>query len=528
MAVQISREQMKDSAVNAVKMDLTDTFSFTSGVLRAATPSGDSDVATKQYVDSKIVGLSWKEAVRAATTTNITLSGTQTVDGVSLSVGDRVLVYFQTDKTENGVYVVASGSWSRSADMDQGSDFVGAAMFVLEGTTNDNLGFVCANDTAPTLGTDDIAFTQFNGAANITAGDGLDKTGNVLSVNVGSGLEISADAVQVAAAGITDAMLAGSISNAKLSNSTISGVSLGGNLSALSNGNGIATLSYNGSGSASVSLQLDGGTLSVSASGVKIATGGVDSLQLADGAVGEQKIANAAVTSTKIQDSAVTAAKIGTSAVTTAKINDGAVSSAKIATGAVLSDKIASGAVTRTALNSNVVNPSGALALDGTDNDLLVQTDKSTIDINVSNELYVLAGGITSTELASGAVTSAKIGDGEVGNSKIVDNAITAAKVQNGTLTAGKLNFYMSYETLSAGDGSTTTFEVGAAIDSTMLGGTIVFRNGLAMGLVASSPSGQDQYSLSATGGTGGVGQVIFGAAPNNGDQITVMYVALS
>jgi hypothetical protein len=89
------------------------------------------------------------------------------------------------------------------------------------------------------------------------------------------------------------------------------------------------------------------------------------------------------------------------------------------------------------------------------------------------------------------------------------------------------LNFFASYETLSAGDGTATTFDASAEADSTMLGGAIVFRNGLAMGLVESSPSGQDQYTLSAAGGTGGVLRITFGTAPNNGDQITVMYFSL-
>jgi len=89
------------------------------------------------------------------------------------------------------------------------------------------------------------------------------------------------------------------------------------------------------------------------------------------------------------------------------------------------------------------------------------------------------------------------------------------------------LNFMASYETLSAGDGSTTTFDASAAADATMLGGAIVFRNGLAMGLVESSPSGQDQYTLSATGGSGSTLRVTFGTAPNSGDQISVMYFSL-
>ncbi len=92
------------------------------------------------------------------------MTGTQTIDGVAATAGDRILVMNQTDKTENGVYVCAAGGWSRSADMDAASEFPGAALFVREGTTNGDIPFVCTNDTV-TLGATNIAFTQFNGAS---------------------------------------------------------------------------------------------------------------------------------------------------------------------------------------------------------------------------------------------------------------------------------------------------------------------------------------------------------------------------
>ena len=232
MAVTIKTEQIRNTAVTPAKIDLTQTFSFASGILRAATPAGDSDVATKQYVDGLLAGLHWKESVRVATTANITLSGTQTIDGVSLSADDRVLVKNQSSADENGIYVVASGSWSRSSDMDSGDEFPGAAVFVREGTDNADLGYVCTNDSV-TLGTTEITFTQFNGAANITAGDGLSKTGNILSVNVDdSSIEIVGAALQVKDGGIDNDMLAGSIANNKLANSTTPGVAIGGTLNA--------------------------------------------------------------------------------------------------------------------------------------------------------------------------------------------------------------------------------------------------------------------------------------------------------
>lgn len=530
MAVQIAKEQIKNNAIDNNKLDLSANYTFT-GTLAASTPSSDSDVAIKSYVDGLVSGLHWKEAVEAATTANITLSGTQTVDGVSLSAGDRILVKDQSDATENGIYVVAASAWSRATDMDAGSEFPAAAVFVKAGTVNDNLGFTCTNDTAPELGTDNINFTQFNGAANIVAGDGLSKSGNTLSVNVDdSSLEISSDSLQVKDAGITNDMLAGSIANSKLANSTISGVALGSNLSSLSAGNGIAMTSYNGSAAVSdLTIDLDGSSLTVGAGGIKISTGGVDTLQLADTSVTAAKIASSAVETAKINDLAVTEGKLAAAAVATAKIADSAVTAQKLA-GSIPADKLNLGD-----------------GLEDDEGNLQISLDGATLAVAPAG-LKVDDGGITSTQLATDAVTNAKIADNAVDTAELVDDAVTSAKIADGAvvsaalgdgsvistkvadaaISAPKLNFFASYETLTtSANGTDTTFDAAAEADDTMLGGAIVFRNGLAMGLVESSPSGQDQYTLSADGGSGGVLRVTFGTAPNAGDQISVMYFSL-
>ena len=165
-----------------------------------ADPVNPQDAATKAYVDAARSGLDVKESARAATTGNITLSNTQTIDGVALVVGDRVLVKDQTDPIENGLYVVASGSWTRSADADEPNEVnAGLFVFVEEGTANADSGFVLTTDNPLVVGTDPLEFVQFSGAGQVVAGDGLSKTGNTLSVNVANGIEISADNVQLAA-----------------------------------------------------------------------------------------------------------------------------------------------------------------------------------------------------------------------------------------------------------------------------------------------------------------------------------------
>ena len=152
-----------------------------------------TDAANKNYVDSNIAGLTWKESVAAGTTAaggNITLSGTQTIDGVTLIVGDRVLVKNQTLATENGIYVVSASAWSRSSDMDQTTpinEINSAALFIEQGTVNAATGWTQINNIT-TLDTDPIAFSQFTGAASFTAGIGLTQTGNIVNINLGAGI----------------------------------------------------------------------------------------------------------------------------------------------------------------------------------------------------------------------------------------------------------------------------------------------------------------------------------------------------
>ena len=200
-------------------------------------------LVNKAYVDSVTSGLSVKTPVKVATTGNLTatynngagtLTGTTnfalSVDGVTVSVNDRILVKDQSTAAQNGFYkVTATGSGSaafvltRTPDADAASELVaGAFAFVEEGTANADNGYVLSTDGAVTLGTTAINFEQFSGAGQISAGDGLSKTGNALSLNVDdSSIEINADTARVKALGVTNAMLAGSIANAKLSNSSV-------------------------------------------------------------------------------------------------------------------------------------------------------------------------------------------------------------------------------------------------------------------------------------------------------------------
>ena len=182
------------------------------------TPTQTTDAATKAYVDSQLQGLDVKNSVRVATTANGTLSTAfangQTVDGISLATGDRILLKDQSTGSENGIYTVnASGAPTRATDFDENSEVTGGTFFfVEEGTTNADNGFVMTNDGAVTVGTTALVFTQFSGAGSVIAGSALTKSGNTLNVGVDdSSIEVNSDALRVKASGITNAMLAGSI-----------------------------------------------------------------------------------------------------------------------------------------------------------------------------------------------------------------------------------------------------------------------------------------------------------------------------
>ena len=147
-------------------------------------------------VDAAKSGLDVKDSVKVATTANITLSGTQTIDGVALSIGDRVLVKDQTTGSQNGIYVVASGAWTRSTDANSDSKVTsGMFTFVEQGSINADSGWTLITDGTIVLDTTSLIFTQFSGAGQITASAGLTKTGNTLNVGAGTGIVVNADDV---------------------------------------------------------------------------------------------------------------------------------------------------------------------------------------------------------------------------------------------------------------------------------------------------------------------------------------------
>lgn len=236
-----------------------------------ATPVNASDACTKGYADNLATGLDVKASCRVLAASNITLSGTQTIDGVSLAAGDRVLVSGQSTASQNGIYVVAAGVWSRAADADNspsGEVTSGMFTFIEEGTTYAATGWVLQTANPISLGSTGLSFAQFSGAGQITAGNGLNKAGSSLSVvGTTNRITVSASGVDIAStyAGQNTIATVGTLTSGTW-NANVIGVAYGGTgttaITGLVKGNGSSafTAAVDGTDYLSPSATVDGGT----------------------------------------------------------------------------------------------------------------------------------------------------------------------------------------------------------------------------------------------------------------------------
>lgn len=238
-------------------------------ITNLATPTADTDAATKAYVDAARSGLDVKNSVRAATTANITLSGAQTIDGVSVIAGDRVLVKDQSIGSTNGIYVAAASTWSRATDADVDAEVhAGMFTFVEEGTLGADTGWVLTTNNPIVVGSTSLAFSQFSGAGQLVAGAGLTKTGNTIdAVGTASRITVNADSIDIAATyvGQTSITTLGTITTGVWNGTTIA-VANGGSgattLTGVLKGNGTSafTAAVDGTDFLSPNATIDGGT----------------------------------------------------------------------------------------------------------------------------------------------------------------------------------------------------------------------------------------------------------------------------
>lgn len=240
-------------------------ISTTTGSI-STTPSNSTDLVNKNYVDMFVQGYAIKAECQVATTGNITLSGLQTIDGYTTLANDRVLVKNQTTSAQNGIYVASTGAWARSSDANTWNSLISAFTFIMNGTTQQNSGWVCTITSGGTLGTTPVTWSQLASAASYFAGTGLTLSSYTFSITpVGtSGTYGSASSVPVfvtnasgqvssvtnTTISIAPSQINATIPNSGLTNSTISGVALGSNLANLTAGTNITFSSgttYNGS-----------------------------------------------------------------------------------------------------------------------------------------------------------------------------------------------------------------------------------------------------------------------------------------
>ena len=240
-------------------------ISTTTGSI-STTPSNPTDLVNKNYVDMFVQGYAIKAECQVATTGNITLFGLQTIDGYTTLANDRVLVKNQTTSAQNGIYVASTGAWARSSDANTWNSLISAFTFIMNGTTQQNSGWVCTITSGGTLGTTPVTWSQLASAASYFAGTGLTLSSYTFSITpVGtSGTYGSASSVPVfvtnasgqvssvtnTTISIAPSQINATIPNSGLTNSTISGVALGSNLANLTAGTNITFSSgttYNGS-----------------------------------------------------------------------------------------------------------------------------------------------------------------------------------------------------------------------------------------------------------------------------------------
>lgn len=413
---------LANSVVTAAKINLTGSFDFSSGTLRSASPSADSDVATKAYVDAASEGLHWKKAAKCASTANVDISSAPaTIDGVSLSADDRVLLKDQTTASQSGIYIWASAgsAMTRADDADSAEKLSSAAIFVQQGSVNADMGYT-QTATLSDLNSNQT-WTQFTGLGQVVAGDGLQKNANTLSVDLSanSGMQITSGELE------------------------------------LNVGNGLQL-----SGGA-VSAKINGSTLALDAGGLKVGT-------ITSGEIGANAVTSAAIAAGSIDNAnkfaagVVDSSALAANSVVEAKLASGSVSLAKLAANSVDENKI------KTSVAGSGLSGGGGSALS-------VDVDDSSIEVGGSG-LNIKANGIAAAMLQSASVESAKVAANAIVSSKIGARFYQEGfQIANGTTSTLDLaraldsNFFSSVQVVINGlaANNNTALGSGAPSDNT-------------------------------------------------------------
>jgi len=306
-----------NSTINSTTIGATTPSSaaFTTATVSTAPTSGN-DVVNKTYLDYFAAGLSWKQPVLCATTVSISLTGLQTLDGVTVVAGDRVLVKNQGTASQNGIYLASATAWSRAPDADVWTDLISAITFVETGSTLSGTAWYCTAQPGGTIGTTAVVWSNFSVASSYTAGTGLTLAGNAFSItNTGvtaaaygsasktltatvnaqgqlTFLAVSDIAIantQVSGLGTMSTQAASSVA---ITGGTINGTTIGGTTAGAVTGTTITATTFNGAGTG-----LTGTASSLSIGGnAATATSATTATNLAGGSAGSLPYQSAAAT----------------------------------------------------------------------------------------------------------------------------------------------------------------------------------------------------------------------------------------
>ena len=474
-------------------------------ISNVATPVAGTDAANKNYVDGAVAGLSWKQAVAAATTADLgtvvynngtagvgatlTNGGTQAafaVDGYSAAVNDRILVKNQAAPAQNGIYVVTtvgSGStnWvlTRSADSNTGAEIFGEAVYVDQGSTLKNTGWTQTTSGTITVGTTAIAYSQFSGSGTYTAGTGLTLTGNTFALSTPVAVTLGGTGVSTAAT--NGQLLIGNGSGFTLATLT-AGTAIG-----ISNASGSITINNTGvtSNVAGTGITVSGATGAVTISNAgTLSVQGTANQVLVNGTSGSA--VTGAVTLTLPQSIATT------SSVTFANVTD----SALTANGAVFAGT--SGILQSTAAMTNgqiLIGSTGAAPVAATltaGTAVSITNGGGTVTIANTGVTSAVAGAGISVSGATGAVTIANTG---VLSFSAGTTGLTPSSATTGAITLGG--------TLAVANGGTglTTAPTNGQIDIGSTGVGFV-RTTITAGTGISVTNGAGSITVANTGVT--------------------------
>ena len=399
----------KDGSVAFTAAQSMGGFKLTS----VAAPTAGSDAANKSYVDSVAEGLKPKTAARAATTGNIViataLNSGDVIDGITLANGDRVLVKDQTSAQFNGIYIVGATP-ARSTDFDSLSpidEINGALVAVQEGTANAGKVFV-QQGTVTVLDTDPINFVFFNSSASLVGGDGITVSGNNVSVDHdGEGLQFV---------------------------------------------------------STQLALELDGSTLSKSATGVKVADGGISNTQVnAAAAIAYSKLA--------LSNSIVNADINASAAIDATKIADGSVTSTEFQFINTLTSNAQTQINGKANTNlGNIVNVIANITPDSINTYDLGSSSLPWRTLNTKNVILYSAAGAQQGRVAQGSVTLPSGGSSSINFSSeysgSYNGAISVHSTNEATANAsatGAVNIESGNKTAGTGNSGAITLQTGTS-----------------------------------------------------------------